>query len=58
MWCVVSLSIGFMWGCNNEGALGQDKKDGEEFVSGQVQGALENQVVTQFSAGDSHTAAV
>ena len=38
--------------------MGRDTEDGEEFVPGQVRGALENQVVTQVSAGNSHTAAV
>ena len=45
----------FTWGCNDEGALGRETEEGEEYVPGQVP-SLKG--VTQISAGDSHTAAL
>lgn len=48
----------FTWGCNDEGALGREIKDGEEYSPGQVEGLLDKVVVVQLSAGDSHTAAL
>ena len=47
----------FTWGCNDEGALGREMDDGEEFNPGVV-AKLEGVRVVQVSAGDSHTAAL
>ena len=47
----------YTWGCNDEGALGRAVKEGEEFSPGCVQG-LDDMMVVQLSAGDSHTAAL
>lgn len=47
----------FTWGCNDEGALGREVKDGEEYSPGQVL-SLKGVEVVQLSAGDSHTAAL
>ena len=47
----------FTWGCNDEGALGREVDDGEEFSPGVV-AKLEGVRVVQVSAGDSHTAAL
>ena len=47
----------FTWGCNDEGALGRETKEGEEYLPGQVLD-LKNVGVAMISAGDSHTAAL
>lgn len=47
----------FTWGCNDEGALGRETRDGEEYSPGQVL-SLKEVVIIQLSAGDSHTAAL
>ena len=47
----------FTWGCNDEGALGRDTKDGEEYTPGQVL-TLKDISVVRISAGDSHTVAL
>ena len=47
----------FTWGCNDEGALGRKTDDGEEYIPGQTLD-LQDVMVVQLSAGDSHTAAL
>lgn len=47
----------FTWGCNDEGALGRETKDGEEYSPGQVL-TIKDVGVVKISAGDSHTAAL
>ena len=47
----------YAWGCNDEGALGRDSGESDEFQPGLVDG-LEHTKIVQVSAGDSHTAAL
>ncbi len=47
----------YTWGCNDEGALGRETEEGEEYIPQSVE-KLENVTVVQISAGDSHTVAL
>ena len=47
----------FTWGCNDEGALGRETKDGEEY-SPELVSSLKGVNIIQLSAGNSHTAAL
>ena len=47
----------YTWGCNDEGALGRETKEGDEYVPGRVE-KLGKVKVVQVSGGDSHTVAL